>query len=86
MPSYSKTVSTTIWTYLESKTNRVREKKSYIKTNLANSFIWLSKSSAKAHIFFDWKPDASFYLYVDYQNFNNLTIKNWYPLFLINIS
>ena len=40
--------------------------KSYIKTNLANSFIQLSKSPVKALILFDKKPDKSFYLYINY--------------------
>ena len=57
--------------------------KTYIKTNLANSFIRLSKSLAKALIFFDKKPDRSFQLCVNYQDFNNLTIEKQYPLPLI---
>ena len=40
--------------------------KTYIKTNLANGFIWPSKSPAKAPIFFDRKLDRSFCLYRDY--------------------
>ena len=31
----------------------------YIEINLANSFIWPSKSLARALIFFDKKPDTS---------------------------
>ena len=50
--------------------------KTYIETNLANSFIRLSKFQTKAPIFFDKKPDGSFQLCVDYQRLNNLTIKN----------
>ena len=40
--------------------------KIYIKNNLANSFIKLFKSYAKALIFFDKKPDNSPGLYADY--------------------
>ena len=40
--------------------------KTYIQTNLANSFIWSSKFSAEALILFDWKPDGSLRLWVDY--------------------
>ena len=40
--------------------------KIYIKTNLANSFIWPFKSLIRAFIIFDKKPDKSFCLYVDY--------------------
>ena len=50
--------------------------KTYIETNLSNNFIRLSKSPAGAPILFDWKPDRSFRLYVDYQSLNNVTIKN----------
>ena len=50
--------------------------KTYIKTNLANGFIWSSKSLAEALIFFDQKPDRSLRLCVDYRGLNNLTIKN----------
>ena len=57
--------------------------KTYIKTNLTNGFIRLSKSLTKAPIFFNRKLDKSFYLCVDYQSLNNITIKNRYPLSLI---
>ena len=57
--------------------------KIYIKTNLANSFIESSKFPIKAFILFDKKPDRSFCFYVDYRSFNNITIKNHYPLPLI---
>ena len=50
--------------------------KTYIKINLANGFIKSSKSSAKLPIFFVWKPDGSFHLYVNYCGLNNLTIEN----------
>ena len=57
--------------------------KTYIKTNLANSFIHLSKSLAGALILFHKKPNGSLRLYVDYWGLNNITIRNWYPLPLI---
>ena len=60
--------------------------KTYIETNLVNSFIWPSKSPARAPILFDRKPDRSFHLCVDYWSLNNLTIKNQYLLFLIDES
>ena len=60
--------------------------KTYIKTNLANGFIWTSKSLAGAPILFVCKPNDSFCLYVNYQGLNNLVIKNWYPLLLIGKS
>ena len=60
--------------------------KTYIETNLTNSFIRPSKSLAGAPIFFVRKPDGSFRLSVDYRGLNNLTIKNWYPLPLVGES
>ena len=50
--------------------------KTFIEINLANGFIRLSKSPARAPILFDWKPDRSFRLCVDYRGLNNITIKN----------
>ncbi len=50
--------------------------KAYIKNNLASGFIRPSKSPARVPILFDKKPDSSLRLYVDYQDLNNLTIKN----------
>ena len=58
--------------------------KIYIKTNLANGFIWLFKSPIGALIIFDRKLDESFCLYVDYQGLNNIIIKNQYLLPLIS--
>ena len=60
--------------------------KTYIETNLANGFIRPSKSPAGAPILFDRKPDRSLRLCVDYWGLNNLTIKNQYPLPLIDKS
>ena len=57
--------------------------KAYIKINLANGFIKPSKSPAGTLILFHRKLDGSLQLYVDYRGFNNLTIKNRYPLPLI---
>ena len=50
--------------------------KTYIKTNLANGFIQASKLSVGSPILFICKVDSNFGLCVDYQDFNNLTIKN----------
>ena len=60
--------------------------KAYIETNLANRFIRPSKSPAGVPILFDRKSDGSLRFYVDYQDLNNLTIKNRYPLPLIGES
>ena len=60
--------------------------KTYIKTNLASSFIRHSKCLSDALILFVQKKDGSLCLCVDYQGLNNLTIKNCYPLPLIGKS
>ena len=60
--------------------------KTYIETNLANGFIRLFKSPARAPILFDKKPDGSFCFCVDYWSLNNIMIKNRYPLPLIGES
>lgn len=54
--------------------------KIYIETNLANGFIRHSKSLTGISIFFFQKLDGSFCLYVNYQDLNNLIIKNCYLL------
>ena len=50
--------------------------KAYLKTKLANGFIWILKLPANAPILFVRKPDNSLHLCVDYQRLNNLMIKN----------
>ena len=50
--------------------------KTYIETHLKTGFIRPSKSSTDALILFDKKSDGSFWLCIDYQGLNNLTIKN----------
>ncbi len=60
--------------------------KAYIENNLAGGFIRPFKSPTGAPIFFDKKPDSSLRLCMDYQGLNNLTIKNWYPLPLVEES
>lgn len=58
--------------------------KTYIKSSLANSFIRLFKSVLSVSILFVQKPNGGLCLCINYQDLNNLTIKNWYPLPLIN--
>ena len=58
--------------------------KTYIETNLANSFIRPSKFSVNAPVLFDWKPDENLRLCVNYRGLNNITIKNQYLLSLID--
>ena len=60
--------------------------KTYIKTDLANSFIWLFKSLTGASILFNWKLDRSLRFCMNYQDLNNITIKNQCSLPLIGDS
>ena len=57
--------------------------KAYIEINLANGFIRPSKLPIDASMFFEQKSDSFFRLCINYKGFNNLTIKNWYPLPLV---
>ena len=58
--------------------------KTYIKTNLKIVFIQLCKSPPATLLLFNQKPNSSFWLYINYWGFNNLTIKNQYLLPLID--
>ncbi len=60
--------------------------KTYIKTYLKTEFIQTSKASVGTLILFDKKPNGSLCLCVNYQVFNNLLMKNQYPLPLIGES
>ena len=60
--------------------------KTYIDTHLKTGFIQPSKSLIGTPILFNKKPDNSLRLCVDYWGLNNLTIKNQYPLLLIEES
>lgn len=51
---------------------------------MANGFIKSFKSPADVFIFFIKQSNSNFWLYIDYQNFNNLIIKNWYSLLMIS--
>ena len=57
--------------------------KTYIKTDLANGFIWASKLLASALILFIYKLNNRLYLCLNYQGLNDLMIKNRYLLPLI---
>ena len=50
--------------------------KTYIKTHLKTGFIQPSKFPASAFILLNEKLNDSFYLCINYQGLNNLTIKN----------
>ena len=60
--------------------------KTYININLANSFIRPFKSLVGAPILYNRKSARSFYLCVNYESLNKFTIKNQYPLPLIDES
>jgi hypothetical protein len=56
----------------------------YIDDNLRKGFIRNSQSPCAAPILFVKKPDGSLRLCVDYRGLNKITVKNRYPLPLIN--
>ena len=58
--------------------------KTYIKINLANSFIYLIKSSVKVFILFVKKLNNNYRFYIDDKGLNYLIIKNWYIFLLIS--
>ena len=60
--------------------------KTYIEINLPNGFIRLSKSPTGAPILLIRNKNSSLWLGIDYWGLNNLTIKNRYPLPLIDES
>ena len=60
--------------------------KAYMETNLANGFIRPSTSPTGAPILFDQKLNGFLQLCINYRGLNNLTIKNRYPLPLIEES
>ena len=63
---------------------KLKTLKTYIETHLKTGFICASKSFAGASILFDKKPHGGLWLCVNYQGLHNLTIRNQYPLSLIN--
>jgi hypothetical protein len=60
--------------------------KNYLEQNLSKGFIQASSSSAAALIQFVKKSNGSIRVWVDYHALNDLTVKNIYPLPLINKS
>ena len=56
----------------------------YINDALAKGWIRESKSPTGAPIFFIPRKNGELRLYVDYRGLNAITIKNYYPLPLIN--
>ena len=56
----------------------------YIKEMVDSGKIRRSASPAGAQILFALKPDGALMLCIDYRGLNNITIKNKYPLPLMN--
>ena len=56
----------------------------FLSENFHTRQIYLSKSPMATLVFFIKKKDSSLWLMQDYRNFNVVTIKNKYPLFLIS--
>ena len=72
-----------IYSLNEVELNTLRD---YIEINLANDFIRSSTSSTKSLILFIKKPDGGLRLCVNYRELNMITIKNRYPLPLVDES
>lgn len=63
---------------------KLKTLKTYIKIKLANGFICFSKFLAGTPILFNKKLNRSFWLCINYQSINKITIKNQYLLLLIS--
>jgi hypothetical protein len=57
--------------------------KKYLNKNLKKKYIQYFINPTEISILFILKKDGSLRLYVDYRDFNKITIKNRYPLFLV---
>jgi hypothetical protein len=55
----------------------------FLEKNLSKGFIRASLSPVVSPVLFAKKPNRGFCFYVDYRAFNTITIKNRYPLLLI---
>src|SRR5258708_9528580 len=61
-----------------------KELDKFLRENLANGCICPSKSLIRAPVFFVKKKEGSLPLFQDYQNLNEIMIKNSYPLLLVS--
>ena len=61
----------------------MEELRRYIKINQKKGFIQLFLSPVEYPILFVLKKDGILYLYINYQQLNNITIKNRYVLLLM---
>ena len=61
----------------------IEEVREFIKEQLRKGYIWLSKSSQTALVFFVGKKNGKKQMVQDYKYLNEWTIKNNYPLPLI---
>jgi hypothetical protein len=57
--------------------------KDYLSKNLEREYIQRSINLIGAPVLFIFKKDGEFRLYVNYRNFNKITIKNRYLFFLV---
>ena len=61
-----------------------KELNEFLRENLANRQIHLSKSLIRAPVFFIKKKEGSLRLVQDYRKLNEITVKNSYPLPLVS--
>ena len=62
----------------------LRVLREYLTENEVKGWIRKSKFFIEAPILFVLKKDGSLRLYIDYRTLNKMTVKNRYPLFLID--
>jgi len=58
--------------------------KEYFDENLSKGFVRKFKSPADAPVFFVYKKNGELRMIVDYRKLNEITIRDSYPLLLIN--
>jgi hypothetical protein len=63
--------------------NELKILKNYLNKNLERGYIQRSINLAGAPILFVFKKDGGFRLYVNYRDFNKITIKNRYSFLLM---
>jgi hypothetical protein len=63
--------------------NELKILKNYLNENLEREYIQRSISPVGAPILFVFKKNGEFRLYVNYRDFNKITIKNRHPFFLM---
>ena len=83
MKNFNEIINKKIFFFFEKYYKEIKALEKYIKENLKKGFIRKSKSPADASIFFVLKKNGELRLVVDYRPLNEITIRDSYPLPLI---